>query len=376
MKIVHICLVGPYSDGFSYQENIIAKYHRRSGNEVTIIASINSWDKDGRLIQKKESTYYNEDGVKIIRLSENKTFFSKLKSYCNFYNTLIEEKPDIIFSHGCNYEDIDNIYKYKINNNSCTLFFDNHCDSTNSGTNFISKYILHRFIWRNKIKKLIPLTKMFYGVLPKRCEYLYTEYNIPLNKIKLLVMGVDDDYIGEDLSFSLKNNYFELSIGGKIDEWKAQEIIKFLKAYELLSFSTNLKSHITIYGSIVDKYKNEILKFSERDDIDYFGWANQKEIVEIIKKSNYAIFPGRHSVLWEEAVGLGTPIVVKRIEGYNHIDIGGNVVFLEKQDIEYYKKIILTILNEKFYKEIKSKAMTPKRNMFLYSKISKEAIDG
>ena len=39
-KIVHVCLCGPFSDGFSYQENILTKYHARMGLEVHVITSI------------------------------------------------------------------------------------------------------------------------------------------------------------------------------------------------------------------------------------------------------------------------------------------------------------------------------------------------
>ena len=37
MKIVHICLGGPFSDGFSYQENLITKYQVKMGLDVSLI---------------------------------------------------------------------------------------------------------------------------------------------------------------------------------------------------------------------------------------------------------------------------------------------------------------------------------------------------
>ena len=39
MKILHICLTGIFTEGFSYQENMLVKYHRLAGYEVEVAAS-------------------------------------------------------------------------------------------------------------------------------------------------------------------------------------------------------------------------------------------------------------------------------------------------------------------------------------------------
>ncbi len=370
-KIVHVCLVGPYSDGFSYQENILAKYHKRMGNDVSVITSTYSWDKNG-FIQNVPANYYlDENGVMIYRLCKKKSIINKMAKYNGFFELLDEIKPDIIFCHGCNFADISTVRRF-VKKNSCVLYFDNHCDSTNSGTNFLSKYFLHRIIWRHKVKRIERFVKKFYGVLPRRCDFLVSEYKVPREKVQLLIMGLDDDNAKSFIDPGL----CEISIGGKIDEWKAEEIIAFLKAFNKYNIENNdSKIHITIYGSIVDSYKDEIIKFTKSKNIDYFGWASQEQIVEILSKSSYAVFPGRHSVLWEEAVGLGVPIVAKHIEGYDHVDIGGNVYFLTDSSVNYYKSVLDFLLLPETYTNMKKNAMSDKRREFLYSKISRVAID-
>ena len=68
MKIVHICLCGTMTDGLTYQENIITKYHRKMGYEVTVIASQYVWDTQGKKVLTDKTTYRNDDDVKMIRL--------------------------------------------------------------------------------------------------------------------------------------------------------------------------------------------------------------------------------------------------------------------------------------------------------------------
>ena len=83
MKIVHICLCGPVTDGWNYQDNMLTKYHRKMGNEVTIITSQSIWGKNGKLEIDTRSTYINENDVKVIRLRYKlgKDVTSKLKMY-------------------------------------------------------------------------------------------------------------------------------------------------------------------------------------------------------------------------------------------------------------------------------------------------------
>lgn len=48
MRVLHICLANFYIDNHSYQENMITKYHKLLGLEVEIIASLVSFDTDGK----------------------------------------------------------------------------------------------------------------------------------------------------------------------------------------------------------------------------------------------------------------------------------------------------------------------------------------
>lgn len=368
-KIVHICLCGPFSDNFSYQENILTKYHKKLGYDVYVLTSKNSWDSNGKIKKVEKNRYLNNDGVNIIRMDScNKGKFVKYRMVNDY---LVEISPDIIFVHGCNFSDIDVIRKYT-KKYQCTLYIDNHADETNSAKNFLSKYILHKIIWRRKVRKIIPYVRKFYGVLPKRCDFLEKMYGVSKEKIDLLIMGFDDELLSQPFINLSTDNKKIISIGGKIDEYKAAEILNFLEAFTQVNLC-NYK--IIIYGSIIDNYKNQILRYCQNENIEYAGWLEHPKIVNIIKNSSYCVFPGRHSVLWEEAVCIGKPIIVKYIDGYQHIDIGGNVVYLIDSSIEYYMEVLNRITDETFLNDISNNALSNNKNEFLYSKIAKKSLE-
>ena len=97
MKILHICVTGPYTDGFNYQENMLTKCQTKAGHEVYIIASQWEWSKGG-IIEKHKgaSEYVNADGVCVKRLpiKGNKDVFYRYKRFLGFYNEL--EKIELL----------------------------------------------------------------------------------------------------------------------------------------------------------------------------------------------------------------------------------------------------------------------------------------
>ena len=49
MKIVHLCLASFYPDNYSYQENLLPKFHKELGYDVEVIASTQSFDEYGKV---------------------------------------------------------------------------------------------------------------------------------------------------------------------------------------------------------------------------------------------------------------------------------------------------------------------------------------
>ena len=381
MKIVHVCLVGVYTEGWSYQENFLSKYHAKLGNRVTLISNMLMYDDAGKKVEAKETSYINDVNVKVIRLKEKKGKpLSKFQRYPDLYQKLVEEEPDIIFVHGCQFLDTDQIIKYKTVYPKTKIYVDNHADFSNSASGWISQNILHKIIWRRSAKRLLPVTEKFYGVMPSRVDFLEKIYSLPKEKIELLVMGADDEKVEAALDPAVKSRIrkqygiadedFLIITGGKIDLAKRQTLL-LIKAVNNLSIP-NVK--LLVFGSVVDELKNEVSELCSAA-VQYIGWVDSKITDQYFAAADLVVFPGRHSVFWEQVAGMGIPMVCKYWEGTTHVDVGGNVRFIQHDSVEEITDILQGIIqNEDVYAKMKSIAQSKGKETFSYREIAKRSI--
>ena len=379
MKIVHLCLSCFYIDGYSYQENLLPKYHQFMGNEVGIIASLMSFDSNGdRIYLPHGSVYKNECGIQVSRLDFKKPArLSKiLRMYKSTYQSIKEFAPDIIFMHGVQFKDVSEVIKYMKKHPNVKLFVDNHSDFSNSATNWISKNIQHKILWRYYAKKLEPYVEKFYGVLPARVDFLINMYGLPKEKVELLVMGADDELVEKAEHPAVKKKIrekcninqddFLIMTGGKIDSWKKQTLLLM----DAVNQINNPKVKLVVFGSVTEELKSEVEKRCS-DSVQYIGWIKAEDSYEYFAASDLVVFPGRHSVFWEQVAGQGIPMICKWWEGTTHVDCGGNVLFLKEDEVEVIKNAINTVQNN--YSIFKSSAEKA-RSTFSYKDIAKRSI--
>ncbi len=380
-KIVHLCMCGPVTDGFSYQDNLLAKYHKKAGYEVCIIASDWIWDKDGKLVRDSRGTYLNEHGIRVVRLpvKHGKGIEYKFKKYKNLYETIEKEKPDILFIHGCQFLDIWKVKKYLHSHPQVTAYVDNHADFSNSGTNWISKHILHKILWKAGAKAIAPYVTKFYGVLPARVDFLLDMYALAKEKTELLVMGADDERLQEagkaQVRQEIRRKYgyneddFVLITGGKIDYAKRQTLLLM----EAIAQIDNPQLKLLIFGSVEEEIKEQFDALCSKDArIRYIGWLNADDTYDYFAAAELAVFPGRHSVMWEQVAGQGIPMICKYWEGTTHVDVGGNVKFIMEDTVEAVKKAVCDAVVQ--YDEMRAAAKGIGTKMFRYSEIAKRAI--
>lgn len=381
MKIVHLCLYGPVMDGWNYQDNMLSKYHKILGHEVTIVASKWVWNKDNCLEKYDKSDYINSDGVRVIRLDikGKKTVLSKFKRYINLEHVLDELCPDVLFIHNAAYLDIIKVVKYLKKHGEVKAFVDNHNDFSNSATNWISKNLLHKGLWRMMYKSLIPYTEKFYGVLPARVDFLTNIYKVPGNKAELLVMGADDEKVIEANTannrqnirrqWNIGENDFLIVTGGKIDKYKTQTLL-------LMEAVKNIKRatiKLIVFGSVSPELRNKVNQLSDGKRVQFIGWIDAIQSYKYFAAADLVVFPGRHSVFWEEVAGIGKPMICKYWDGTTHIDIGGNVKFLYEDSVKEIQDTIEEVINPKCYQKMSSIAIKNARR-FSYKDIAMRCI--
>lgn len=386
MKITHVCLGAFFVDNYSYQENILPKYHKLLGYNVSVIASLQSFDKNGApSYYDHASSYDNEYGIPVIRLDYNagiQKIVRKLKFYVGTYEALVEEKPDILFIHGIQFGSIPKVVKYLKENPDVIVYVDNHCDYSNSATNWISKNILHKLLWKRMAQKIEPYTRKFYGVLPARVDFLVNLYGISKEKVELLVMGADDEKVVEAKNplvranirkkYNIGQDDFLIMTGGKIDEFKTQTLF-LMEAVRKIN-RNNVK--LIVFGSVTQDLKDKVEKLADGISVQYIGWINSADSYQYFAASDLAVFPGRHSVFWEQVAGMGIPMLCKYWDGTTHVDLGGNVKFLYNDSVtDIFYSLLELIENPDELKKMNRAAMEKGVEIFSYKEIAKKAIE-
>lgn len=384
MKIVHLCLGSFFPDNFSYQENLLPKYHKILGYDVEVIASTQSFDSQGKVcFLDNVGSYQNEYDIKVTRLpyKNGNKIWKKLKRYKGVFNALSDAAPDILFIHGGQFLDIDQVVKYLKIHPEVTVYVDNHADFSNSATNWISKNILHKIIWKHTMHKIEPYTRKFYGVLPVRVDFLKNVYGLPAEKCELLVMGADDELVKKAkdsgarekirAKFGIKEDDFLIMTGGKIDPWKTQTLL-LMQAVKNID-RDNVR--LIIFGSVTQELADQVKSLADGNKIQYIGWITSKDTYDYFEAADLVVFPGRHSVMWEQVTGQGKPMIVKDWPGTHHVDLGGNVLFLNQDSVdEIYDRISYLINNPGIYRDMMLVAQLKGEQFFSYKDIAKRSI--
>jgi 1,2-diacylglycerol 3-alpha-glucosyltransferase len=387
MNIVHVCLTNFYIDGMNYQENIFVKKHLEMGFQVTVIASTNGLTHENKPTTYNKGEFTGQFGERIIRVEPKR---KRNKFYGLFpwrfecihpsiYHLLLQIRPDIIFVHGAQTKNVNDVIKYKKHFKTSKIFADNHSDWINN--NFKSEPIKARiraFFAGRYARRLSKVVEKFWGTTPSRCLFLTSVYHVNKNKVALLNTGVDEETMTEDSKVVAFNDLAllipnikskELVItGGKFD--KNKNLNELLKAVEEVNQRIP-NIHLIVFGG----GDEDILKPVKDSKVaTYVGWKNDKEIVGLLMNSKIAVFPGLHSVLWDEAVGIGIPCIFSKIVGFDHVDIGGNCYFAEQSDHKTLAKLLGDALIDDNYQSLLKAANSDKRKNFEYGAIARKAI--
>ena len=377
MKILHICLANFYIEGMGYQENILPAYHVESGYDVSILTSAHIFD---RKKSGGKDCYVNDFGatVKCLKNKYERTG-RRFRIYSGLYEEICSLSPDIIFVHGGQFVSLKDVIKYCKKNREVKLYIDQHADYYNSPVNSIRSKLFAKCVIGHYMRKAEKYTRKFWGVTPWRCQFLNEIYGISKEKIALLNMGGDDrkidfekkDIIRESLRKELgfTASDFVAVTGGKID--KAKNIHLLMRAVKDIN-NDNIK--LVVFGKQAEGMKDEISFLAEDSHIKYIEWLPADKVYDYFLMADLAVFPGTHSVLWEQACACGLPALFKDWVGMRHVNVNGNCEFLYNDSADEIATKISEIYSDKeYYNRMKSAAEECKKEFF-YSEIAKKSI--
>lgn len=389
MKIVHICLSMGYTEGLNYQENVIIKYQAKDGHDVTLITTDHCFHEGEWGVCRTESDYINPDGVHIIRLPFAFPIPYKINKqigiFKGFYPLLEQIYPDVIFVHNLQFQDLRTVGKYKKRHPDVKVNADNHSDFSNSARNWLSRNTLYRFWWKPCAKAVEKYVDTFFGVMPSRVDFLHNVYGIAPKRTDLLVMGADDEAVSAAADplvkkkirqqYGIDDEDFLILTGGKIDSFKTQTLLLMEAVKQMNREGTLRPVKLLVFGAVEEALRQRFDELCDGVSVQYIGWANNSQSYEYFASAELVVFPGRHSVYWEQVVAQGIPMLCKYWEGTTHVDIGGNVRFLKEDSVELLKYEIMRLVElPDAYDEMKRAALCEKRKDFSYKEIARKSI--
>lgn len=385
MKITHIAIACFYIEGWTYQENLLPKFHKKLGYDVSIVTSrFNKDEQDVRCL-RDAGEYVSGDGIPVTILDYGTpTLFQKLlraRPVVGLFEKLMEIKPDIVFVHGSQFYNIFDVIKYRKLNPSVKVFADQHGDYYNMPVNTWKEKIMQRVVFGHYARSIAKYTDMFWGVTPWRVHYLQNVYKIRPEKTGLLIMGADDEKIDFSNQSQIRKEFrdsvgiedtdFLIVTGGKIDETKNIHLL--MQAVTALAMPA---IKLVIFGTPNDGIREKYDRLlAANKNIISIGWIKSEKAYGWFLSADLVVFPGTHSVLWEQAVACGVPVIFKKWEGMQHVDVGGNCMFLTQDSPQEIANVISEIYNNtELYARMKHIAMEKGTKEFRYSEIAKRSI--
>lgn len=371
IKVVHICPV--FNDGWSYQENLIVNIQAEEGFEVTVITSLNAIT-DYKVDNSQSSDYFIGK-VRILRLKFDFLFFKRLYFLKNLISILESIEPDIIMIHGLQMLPLFQVKGYISKKVKCLVYADFHADYVISGRNFISKFFLHKIFWRFVIKRFIYFIEEIYYTRPSVKRFSMDMYGINESQLKPLFLGSEFDLpnLNERKSISstfrsqlgIKETDFIILSGGKITN--TDNISKIIIALNSLN---NVNVHFVMFGSIDQFFLSQLIDVVvNKNNFHYIGWLNSKQVFEAMISSSCAIFLDRHSVLWEQAIGSGLPIIIKYDIDREYLNSDNNVHFIYSDMWEELIQAFILITNDSYYCFLRDNTIKKASGVFNFSNI-------
>lgn len=317
MRVLFIALGSNFTEGMTYQENLLAKQVRADGHEVTILADCYKFI-NGTLTKTNEEDRLLDNGIWLIRKSYRSImgeFVSgKVRSVEGLYEIIESQRPDILFqTTPCSYE-ILTTSKYKQNNPTVRFYVKSHEDRHNSARNVLSREILHKMFYRRLIQNALPsIDKMFY-ITYETAEFLKTMYNIPDHMMEFLPLG---GVVLEEKSRNLKRNRARQDLGldeenvlivhtGKMNRRKRTD--------EVLEAFTRVPSNrlrLILIGSLDEDIKANVERLVASDNrVRFLGWKSGDELLDYLCASDLYMQPGTQSATMQNAVCCGNAVAV------------------------------------------------------------------
>lgn len=344
MKILMLCDF--FDEKLEYQENLLVKYYRKHGHDVTVVTSTFDSVFDyyaDRHDNTLPSRTYRHDGATVIKLRYRYNILNRLRAFQRIDRILDDEAPDLIFVHDIMLN-LPECIRYVRAHPRSRMILDYHADYSNSGKNALSLKVLHGVIRKWFLDQARPHLSRIFPIVPAGATFLHEIYKVPLDEMELLPLGADTDLAmsirqGDgraDLRrhYGIPDDHAVIFTGGKLSPAKRTELL--LKAALSLP---HLPIHVIVVGEAGEDdaaYQRMLQGLATADPrVRMVGWLGREDIYRHLHMADLAVFPASQSILWQQAIAMGLPLIVGDTGHQNigYLNSKENIVILDKSEI-------------------------------------------
>lgn len=335
MKILHLCLSCFYIDGFSYQENELARQNNLDGHDVLVIASTENYDANGRLVYGEPREYVGSDGVPVVRLAYAgrlpHALRRKLRIHKGVYDRIAAFAPDVILFHGaCGWE-LNTAARYVRDHPDTRLYVDSHEDHLNSARGFVSKWLLHWSYYRPILRRNLRYISKVLPVAMTSVEFMRDFYGVPPEMLEFYPLG---GFVADDAEYAAVRAKGRAELGiaddqilivqsGKIDATK-----KLVEALEIFSAIDDPALRFMVPGKILPDVEARVNALAAADSrIELLGWKSPEELRTILAAADVYCQPGTQSATMQMSIANRCAILLDDIPGHRlYLDGNGWLV--------------------------------------------------
>ena len=341
MHIVHVCLCGPYTDGFAYQENELVTQHLAQGHRVSVLATTETYGNDLKLVHVLPGEGKTHDGAQLIRLPYRRwaprALMAKLRSHPGVMNWLEQLAPDVVLFHGLTSWELKTVALYKQRYPSKRFYADCHEDFNNSARTWASKWVLHYAYYRRILRRCLPQIDKVLCVTVESIAFARDFYGVDESLLELYPLGGkvfdDDEYTATRESTRALKQWDERTMvfvqSGKLD--RAKRLTDSLRAFTALP-GAHLR--FAIAGHIMSDVEDEVRPLIAADArIQELGWIEPMQLRALLCAADVYVQPGSQSATMQMSLCCRCPVVLDDVPSHRVLFNGNGFLVRDAADL-------------------------------------------
>lgn len=324
MRIMHVCLCAPYTDGMAYQENELVTAHRRAGHEVTILAPPTVYGNDRTIVPAPIGESITSEGARLLRLPYRELghpfLKDKIRSFRGVEEALETYRPQAILFHGLTAWELRTVSRWAKRRPHVALYADCHEDFNNSARTFLSRWGLHYLFYRPVLRAALPALRKVLCVSLESIDFAAELYGVPREHLEFYPLG------GEVLSDETYTSMREATRTGR--GWRPEHVV-FLQsgkidrakrlADSLRAFAAVEGEHLrfVVAGQLMPDIAAEIGTLMRGDPrVSHLGWVAPDTLRALLCGADVYVQPGSQSATLQMAMCCRRPVVAADVPSH------------------------------------------------------------